>query len=124
MALRFTQRQLDALREDAIKEGRSLELRERTQRICDDIFSREHVREEDVVWSSVSALSEGEHLVATDDGVSFYRAGTVANVFGPGDTGGTLVGDGERWVVIESMNGRGRSGSRMKIDQNVLIEVA
>jgi hypothetical protein len=69
VSLKLTQRQLDALREDAIEEGRSKERQEQTARSMERSFKRTHVLPPQApVFTTIGDLKPGTIILSTDDG--------------------------------------------------------
>lgn len=120
MNLRLTQRQLDALRADAIEEGRSIERRESIQRDIDRSMSRQrwYGRVEFAVWADAC---EGTVLIATEDGSGFYKYARIERVLSEGeDTGSGTVRDGHMWVEYTLFQG-GTGGSTVRPTDRIVV---
>jgi hypothetical protein len=115
VSLKLTQRQLDALREDAIEEGRSKERQEQTARSMERSFKRTHVLPPQApVFTTI-----GDLKLSTDDGRHFHHHAEIIEIQTVLDDGSTLR-DGEIWAKFKLFDG-GTGGSRLKVSDRVLI---
>lgn len=120
MSLRLSQRQLDALRADAIEEGRTMQRREDIQRMLDRTFARPPW-EGRIAFATWADARQGTVLLATDDGRSFYKYARIERVVPEGeDTGNGRWRDGNLWVEYTLMEG-GTGGLTVKPDERIMV---
>lgn len=121
MSLKITQRQLDALRTDAVEEGRDIERRERIQRDIERSMARQRWvgRIEFATWADARP---GTVLLATDNGRDFYKYARIEEIHESGAVmpSGHIVRDGHRWVEYTLMQG-GSGGSTVRPEDRIMV---
>lgn len=121
MSIKLSQRQLDALREDAIEEGRSRQRHEDIQRNIERFQAR-------MRWVGPIGFArwidarEGTVLLATDDGSSFYKYARIERVVGSGqETGRGVVRDGYLWIEYTLLPKLSTGGSTVQPDERIMV---
>lgn len=121
MAIR-NDKNIEALRIGIAEQERKRIQDEESERIMQKLFARHHVPADEIKLVPVIALLEGDRLVATDDGASFWVCGKVRRIDRFTEEGQRPAGDW--WVTVdrhEAALGGASYGHAYDNDSNVLI---